>query len=561
MTPRQWLKSDQAIDWLWSLGLLVAALLLYWVNLGGLPLRDWDEGTVAAVAREIWRSPIDSQSWLYPTLWDKPYFNKPTLVHTLIAATYGMAGVSEWTSRLPGATLTACSVPLLYGVGRELFHRRTSAVFAALVYLTTLPIVRHGRLAMLDGALICFVLLLLGCGLRSRRNSGYALGIGIGLSLVCLTKGVLVGVLFGAIAGVFLRWDTPRLLTSPMLWLGVALGSLPIGAWYVAQWQHYGLSFLQTNLLDQSLRRVWQPVEQNTGAPWFYLLELLKYGFPWLLFLPQGLKLAWENRALSWAKFTLVWSGIYFVAISGMITKLPWYVLPLYPALALVVGAQLTVLWDKGIHAGIKQTPEPYARTWVGIFAGLALISWAGSLYVTLAVHDLELQVILAIVGMTLAIVARLVALQNPQFIAVLIWGCYLALLALMLSSHWVWEVAEAYPVKPVAQLVQASVPTGQPVFTSDSIERPSLNFYSDRRVIPASQERLRKQWQKQPPPYFLLDTTALKSLDLQPIKIVGTAQGWTLITRSAILDSDPGLPRTLTMLLDPSVSPSCLGC
>lgn len=145
-------RADAWIDILWILGLLLAAVILFSINLGGLPLRDWDEGTVAQVAREIWRSPANSQRWLYPTLNGEPYLNKPPLMHILIAFAYAIGGVNEWTSRLPGALLTAISVPLLYGIGREIFVQRPPAVFSALVYLTLLPVVRHGRLAMLDGA-------------------------------------------------------------------------------------------------------------------------------------------------------------------------------------------------------------------------------------------------------------------------------------------------------------------------------------------------------------------------------------------------------------------------
>ncbi|NJL22484.1 MAG: phospholipid carrier-dependent glycosyltransferase, partial [Leptolyngbyaceae cyanobacterium SM1_3_5] len=107
-----------------------------------LPLRDWDEGLVAQVAREIARS---TDSWLFPSIAGQPYLNKPPLVHVLIANAFHLGGVNEWTARLPGAILTAFSVPLLYGLGRELFHRRTPAAFAALVYLTWLPVVRQGR--------------------------------------------------------------------------------------------------------------------------------------------------------------------------------------------------------------------------------------------------------------------------------------------------------------------------------------------------------------------------------------------------------------------------------
>jgi 4-amino-4-deoxy-L-arabinose transferase-like glycosyltransferase len=533
---KKWLgQRDRATDWLWSLGLLIAALLLFGVNLGGLPLRDWDEGIVAQVAREIWRSPPDSLTWLYPTLWDAPYFNKPLLVHWLIAIAYSMGGVSEWTSRLPGALLTTLSVPLLYKIGREIFHRRPPAIFAALIYLTTLPVVRHGRLAMLDGAILCFLLLMLWCLLRARRDNRYALGIGIGLGLICLTKGLLVGVLVGAIACLFLAWDTPRLLTTPHLWLGILIGSIPVVFWYGAQWGHYGQKFFGKNLVNQSLSRIWTTVEDNTGPPWYYLLEILKYGFPWLLFLPQGLKLAWENRNLSWAKLALVWSGVYFAAVSLMATKLPWYILPIYPALALIGGAQLAVLWNQGRHEGIKHTPSPYSPVWIGIFAVLALVGWAGAIYFGYlsAKPEADLQLILMNVGITMTVVAVLVARQNPQFLAVLIWGTYLSLLLLMLSDHWVWELAEAYPVKPVAEIIQQNTPVGQKIYTSYPLYRPSLNFYSDRQIIPATPYQLRQQWRRKRKPYLLLDSTVLQALELEPKRVLGSAESWTLITRT----------------------------
>uniref|UniRef100_A0ACD5GWP6 ArnT family glycosyltransferase n=1 Tax=Desertifilum tharense IPPAS B-1220 TaxID=1781255 RepID=A0ACD5GWP6_9CYAN len=130
---------------------MVAALFLFGIDLGSLPLRDWDEGIVAQVARNISRSPFDSLSWLYPTLAGEPYLNKPPLIHILIALLYKTVGINEWTTRLPSAILTALSVPLLYGVGVEIFPKRTPAIFSALIYLTLLPVVRHGRLAMLDG--------------------------------------------------------------------------------------------------------------------------------------------------------------------------------------------------------------------------------------------------------------------------------------------------------------------------------------------------------------------------------------------------------------------------
>jgi 4-amino-4-deoxy-L-arabinose transferase-like glycosyltransferase len=526
-------QTVNSIDWLWGLALLLAALVLYGVNLGELPLRDWDEGLVAQVAREISRSTPDSLTWLFPAIDGSPYLNKPPLMHVLIASAFQFGGVNEWTARLPSALLTAISVPLLYGVGRELFHRRTPAAFAALVYLTWLPVVRQGRLAMLDGAVLCFLLIMIWCVLRSRRNSRYALGIGLGLGLICLTKGVMLGLLMGTIAIAFLAWDTPRLLKLPYLWGGVLLGIVPVALWYVAQWQHYGASFFDSHLVQQSFSRIWRPVENNGGPPWYYLLEILKNGFPWVLFLPIAGKLTWENRNLGWAKLVIVWSGLYFIAVSLMSTKLPWYAMPLYPAFALAIGAQLAALWQRGRHLGIRQADPGYSRLWIVLFAVLAISTWAVSFYFgTQTATGSALTSLLAAMALTLSVSAVLVSRQDPEFLAVLTWGTFVTLLLLMLSPHWIWELAETYPVKPVAALINKHTPTEAKVFTSYPNHRPSLDFYSDRPVQPASLQKLRQLWQRPKQPYLLLDADTLKSLDLDRSQTLGSTEGWTLVTR-----------------------------
>lgn len=518
-------RANAWIDILWIGGLLLAAVILFSINLGGLPLRDWDEGTVAQVAREIWRSPANSQRWLYPTLNGEPYLNKPPLMHLLIAFAYSIGGVNEWTSRLPGALLSAISVPLLYGIGREIFVQRTPAVFASLVYLTLLPVVRHGRLAMLDGAVVCFFLFMVWCLLRSRRNLRYCLGVGISFGLICLTKGIL-GLLLGAIALLFLVWDTPRLLTSWYLWVGILIGSAPVVAWYTAQWQHYGNTFTDTGIVNQSLSRIWASVEGHAGSPWYYILEILKYAFPWLIFLPQGLRKTWENRNLSWAKLILMWSSGYLLAISIMGTKLPWYVMPIYPAIALAVGVQLAQIWH-------TPSPASYPRAGIAFLALLAVGATVGSLYFGFwsPIKDWELQLILAAAAGTMTLATILAFQGDRQFLLVLIWGMYVSLLLFMTSHHWVWELAEAYPVKPVAAIIQSNTPPQTKIYTSYPYGRPSLNFYSDRQIIPATTSQLQQYWQQQQP-YLLVDQSTLDNLSFQSVKRIDTAAGWTLITK-----------------------------
>jgi 4-amino-4-deoxy-L-arabinose transferase-like glycosyltransferase len=541
--------NDRSTDKLWILAFLFAAVLIFGLNLGDLPLRDWDEGIVAQVGREIWRGDLN---WLYPTIGTMPYQNKPPLVHWLIGLCFAVGGVSEGTARLIPAMLTAISVPLVYAIARELFPKRTIAIFSALVYLTLMPVVRHGRLAMLDGAVLCFLLVAIWCLLRSRRDLRYALAAGIGFGLICLTKGVMLGLLLGSIGFLFLVWDTPRLLTSGYLWGGLAIGIFPVAAWYFAQWLHYGQDFINTNLFSQSFRRISEPVGNHKGPPWYYLLEILESAWPWQLFWLQGLRLSWENRNFSGAKLVLIWSGFYWLAISVMNTKLPWYILPIYPAFALAVGSYLAEVWEQ------MEVPEYTVKDQAkdradetfdvlsclphpAILALLAVVAVAGCLYFgglmriggqIVPIVDRDLQLMLMFVALTMTITAVLLHRKNRQFLLVLIWGTYVTLLVFVASDHWVWELAEDYPVKPIAEIVRQGTPAGQKVFTSHRLPRPSLNFYSERQVIVADAPTLKQKWQTLPQPYFLLEKPVLKHLGLQNAEVVKTVDDWVLVTR-----------------------------
>ncbi|MEL6224529.1 MAG: phospholipid carrier-dependent glycosyltransferase, partial [Cyanobacteria bacterium J06627_8] len=269
----------------------------------------------------------------------------------------------------------------------------------------------------------------------------------------------------------------------------------------------------------------------NSGPPWYYLLELLKYGFPWLVFLPIGLKTAWNDRNRSWAKLTLIWLSVYLGVISIMSTKLPWYVLPLYPAIALVVGHELHRLWETLSGESFKLSPSSrYRWVLVSFFAFLSLVGWAGSFYFGRIDNDQALALILAALGLTMLVTTLLLWKRDRQFIPILIWGFYITLLLFVSSNHWVWELGEDYPVKPVAAMIRERVPPGATVFTSHPLNRPSLNFYSEHRVLPKSNKQLRQHWRKSDPAYFLLDNATLKQLNLKSPTELNDVEGWTIL-------------------------------
>jgi 4-amino-4-deoxy-L-arabinose transferase-like glycosyltransferase len=516
-------------DSLWVICLLLAAVILYTAGIGDLPLRDWDEGIVAGVARNIWRAEPDSQTWLYPTInYGDPYWNKPPLIHWLIALSYKFFGVSEWSTRLVPAVLSAWAVPLVYLIARELLFPLPTAIFSALVYLTLLPITRHGHLAMLDGAIACWFCLGVWCLLRGRQDYAWLLGTGIALGMICLTKGVMMGVLLGGMLLLFMAWDRPELWRNPYLWCGLLLGVAPAIAWYGFQYFHYGTEFLGISLGDQTFKRIWSPISTIEGSPWYYLLEIAKYSLPWLIFLPQGVYLAWHNRHLSWGKLTLIWGFIYLLAISLMKTKLPWYVMPFYPAFSLLVGMSLGQLWQN------TRLNKPSADYYLLSLSFIALVCWLGSGYYGFVASESQrdLALILLVAGISFTVAVALRWRDQRHFVLVIAGGFYLALLMLFNSSYWLWELNNDFPVKPMAVVLQGRTPPLSKIYTNYPYFRPALDFYSDRIIIPQSNEELEAHWQTSSAVYVLINSDILPVPQLKDQEVLGSGVSWQLITR-----------------------------
>lgn len=506
--PRYYTKSnDRWWELFTFLSLFILAIILYTFHLGNVPLRDWDEGTFAQVAKEISESSFSQWRWLFPTIWGEPYLNKPPLIHSLTALVYTFFGVSEFSTRIVGASLTALSVPLLYSLARELFLPRYYAFFSALVYLTTMPVVRHGRLAMLDGAVLCFQILMMLFVLKARRDLRWGLPAGIAFGLICLSKGWMLGFLLGSIVLLFLMWDTPRLIFSVYLWFGFFLGILPVIGWQIAQYLHYGEQFINTSVKDQSLDRVFTAVEGHRGAIWYYAIELLKYPHPWIFIAIVGIVIAWKNRNWSWAKFILVWSFSYLIAVSVMGTKLPWYIMPIYPALSIASGVAL---------AEIKSLPSfiSYPRSFIALFGFLSFAVTAGFCYFLLTQPDNQhFLTLLALLAVTFFVTTILLLKKDIQFIGVLFWGMYVSLMVFFSSNYWLWELNEAYAVKPIAEIIKQEIPPQEKVYIFFDYDRPSMNFYSERRVIPVNLEKIEELGDI--PSYLLVNEENLAQLDL----------------------------------------------
>ena len=520
-------------DLVWLLVFAIAALVLYTSNLGNVPLRDWDEGIVANVSYQMYRA-IDYDTWLYPkNIGDVPYWNKPPLIHWLVAISYHLFGVSEWSSRLPGAILSACSVPLVYLIGRLIFPQRIPAIFSTVVYLTLIQMVRHGRLGMLDGAIACwFCITILGILILRSNVRGLWL-VGLGLGAACLTKGIALGGLLAVIAVSLWLVTVEKIkgLSRKHLLLLVTIGLsfLPVTVWYGLQYFRYGQEFLGINLGGQTFGRIWHTLGNHQGRPWYYLLIMAKDTLPWLFFLPGGIRLAIKQRDRLWGKLVLVWGGIYLLVISLMATKLPWYIIPVYPAISLIIGANLANIWHR--YRNFKVYRD---YLFIIIFSCLSIgCGVAGFIYgLSGKGDDRDLVLVFLTLAVGLAVTTILLLRRSGYFIITIAVSLYLGLLLFFNTSHWNWELAEQYQVKPVAQMIQKVTPAQQIIYTSYPYSRPSLNFYSDRLIIPESDDKLEKLWLESSSVYFLLSSDAVARLNLPGKQVVSSFESWEIVTR-----------------------------
>ena len=519
-------QSEVWLEYLCLIGLSIAALTLFLVNLSSLPLIDYQEATLAAVAREIHQS-SDLINWIFPTLWNEPYLDKPPLIHILVALAYGIGGINELTTRFPGALLGAFSVLLLYQIGREVFVARLPALFSALVYLTCLPVVRYSRLATIDGPLLCFQLLTVWAVLRSRRDLKWTLVTGIGFSLTSLTQSWF-SLQFLLLVLLFLFWDTPRLLSSAFFWGGLLIGALPSLAWY------FGLSVYYRALdnvgLGNLLLTPIEPLTVGSLSPGFYLLQGMQYFVPWFAIAFAGIQPIKHNLHWGWGKLLAVWIGGYLTLGLLLYESNFWLVLPLYPALALAAGKQL----DR-----IRNLPSfvTYPHTWMYCFALMAVVAALGGINWGIYNYiDFYLPFICGSLCVTFSATAVVIAQRDKQFIPLLFWGLLVSIFLLVVSPHWIWKLEISPAIKPVAASIEQHTPPQAVIYGSLATARPSLSFYSERQIVVQSTTELQKQWQQESIVYLLIESQTARKLNLPKTVIVEDKRlnslGWILAIR-----------------------------
>ena len=483
-----------------GLGFVAAGLAL--IGLGDLPLRDFDEATVARVALEL-RHGL-GEAPLLPTLWDRPYLNKAPGLHSLIALVISATTQpdqlpSEWTIRLAPALLSCLVVPL--GGWLQWTLRpgdRSSAIATSLILLTLMPVARHGRLAMLDGAqLTAMALLWLALLQLNRRHCSGLWGAVAGLmaSAMLLLKAPLL-VPSAVAAGLALVWGKEwKNWNHAKACTGMLLGLAPGIGWHLWHAHIRGSEALWLWGGDGA-GRVLLDAGEGSDLGWRVpIIEVLEGGWPWLPLVPFALAFAWRYRKSRWGQWSLASLLTLAGAILPLRTQLPWYSHPLWLPIALLCAPLLVWLVEQPSSSApsseLPDSPRPPGRWlllrlpmfWSGLGL-LLLLLWLGS-FSSIGSSLAPYRGLAAVLGLGWCFGGWWLRSDAPRQrrlgLISLTCGNVATLALLFHSPLWLWELNETWPVQPVAALARDNPGTGLTLKGYD--ERPSLNWYAEQRI------------------------------------------------------------------------------
>jgi len=345
------------------LAALTGFLVFY--KLGQRGLLDWDEAIYAGVSKNIikFKDPLTLR-WIDNITW----FEKPPLYMWLSSIMIYFYGITAFAARFWSAFFGLVGVVATYLLGKTLFRRRLVGFLAGVMLATTTVYLYYARSGMLDVSFTAFITLAFYLYWLGRRKGGKLITFlsGAAFGLAAMTKGFVVVVpLF--VVGVFelvtFLEDMPRSLTArkllklpkfltkklALLVLGFLIVSAP---WHLLMLLKHGREFFDSYFIYHVFKRGTQVIE-GKSAPLFWYLTVIKVGFriwaiPLLVAVPFALYRA-RRRGEKYL-FLMLWAGVVFVFFSWAKSKLIWYIMPIYPALALINAGFLIELRDFLAH-------------------------------------------------------------------------------------------------------------------------------------------------------------------------------------------------------------------
>lgn len=322
------------------------ALLLYSVGNSTLPLIDRDEPRFAEASREM----LQGGDFLIPHLNGDYRFDKPPLIYWCQVLAFKLLGDSDFAARFPSVVFAA-----LAGVCTILWASRIFGVskgfWAGIIFGSCLQMFVHARAAVADMPMVFFFLVASWAGwerLYDARSRTWWWVFYLSLGIGFLAKGpvALLPALFSPLQAFLNR--SPYRFNLLSACAGVLVVLAVIGSWGIPALVATHGEFLQVGIGKHVVQRSLQPMESH-GAKGllgyvlflpFYAITVFVSLAPWSIFLPRTI--GWLRRSRGPDENYLIGAICVMVLVFTVIqTKLPHYILPAFPMLAMLLASQV----------------------------------------------------------------------------------------------------------------------------------------------------------------------------------------------------------------------------
>ena len=328
---------------------LALVMVMFLSRIGGFPLADPDEGRYAEIPREM----IELHDWVTPRLNYVKYFEKPPLFYWLVGLSFRAFGMTEWSARLVPALSGLLVVVVTYLLGRSMIGPR-GALIASAVLATSPLFFAMSQVVIIDMLLTACMTVALAAAYAAHRSASplrWAVLAAAATGLGVLAKGPIALLLTGGIVLSFLA------LRRDGATIGLFLGRRPILVFLavVAPWfilvSVRNPEFPHFFFVRENFERFASAAVGHPEGPFYYLPVVFGGLFPWTLL--AGVlavhRLGRERlRAIpsdAWL-FLGLWGAIEVGFFSLSSAKLAPYVLPAFPAFALLLGGWIDGLLD-----------------------------------------------------------------------------------------------------------------------------------------------------------------------------------------------------------------------
>jgi 4-amino-4-deoxy-L-arabinose transferase-like glycosyltransferase len=360
-------------------------LILYLPGLAAIPPLDRDEARFAQATRQM----LETGDFVRIRFQDEARNKKPIGIYWLQAAAVAAFSSSDsaaiWPYRLPSALTATAAVLLTFGFGARLFDARPAAFIAAVLTASALGVVVEAHLAKTDAALLAAVIAGQGAlGLvyimtRTGRRVGWPLPLLFWLAeaIAILLKGPpgpLLALLTAGCLSIADRDITWVKRLRPLA--GVLVMAAMVAPWVIAVQDATAGQFISDSLAHDLLPKLIGAQESHGAPPGYYLAVAIAGFWPGSLFIVPGLIWGWRQRRAAAGRFLLAWLAPAWIFFELVPTKLPHYVLPLYPALALLAGGALAEGFAKHLAGPARFVDRAVGALWgaVTIALGAALL-------------------------------------------------------------------------------------------------------------------------------------------------------------------------------------------